>query len=279
MDPCGGVGSCLSLEHVHSSRSDEVRDGRQLTGTTTEVAALGPYFAVELHRPGQRPDPPWRPMAELLDHPEPLQERIESVRRLLAAGAGIAPGAIQWRVAASTVHLGLVARLLAPALATAVLTGRGPQSGLTEMFWQPAVGGPFPLSLPAPLPTAEPDCETGDDRESAHLLTWLTTGPIGQLTHAMLGAGAVSEKVLQGNVASAVHSAAQQIGVARPDLGDRTTALLRTVTHHPPLRGTGRHLPSGQFQRHSCCLIYRALGPTSSGAERVVCGDCVLAAD
>lgn len=224
-------------------------------------------------------------MTELLDHPELLQQRIESVRWSLAAGADVASGAIQWRVAASTVHFGLVARLLAPVLATTVLTDQGLQTSLTDLFWQPAGGGPYPLSLPEPLSateplsTTQPDSEDTDDRVAADFPRWLATGPIEQLTRAMLAAGGISEKVLRGNVASAVHTAAQQVATARPDLRDRTTALLDTVAQQPPLRGTGRLLPSGGFRRNSCCLIYRAMRPAPGGTGRAVCGDCVLAAD
>lgn len=219
-------------------------------------------------------------MTELVDRPEVLRQRIGSVQKFLAAGAGINPEAIQWRVAASTVHLGLIARLLAPALASAVLTDRTPDLRLTEFFWQPTLGGPYPLSVAeSPLSPLELDVGVDSHQVADDLSRWITTGPIEQLTRTMSAAGGVSEKVLRGNIASALHSAAQQIVPAQPDLADRTTALLDTVADHQSLRGTGRVLPSGSFRRNSCCLIYRAMPPMPEAGGRMVCGDCVLTAD
>lgn len=219
-------------------------------------------------------------MTELVDEPQLLQRRIASLREVLATGVGIAPDELEWRVAASTVHLGLIARLIAPTLAVAVLTDRAPASALSEYFWQPALGGAYPLSIPRPpSQLLDVDGDAGAGQVAADLSTWITTGPVEQLTRAVRAAGGVSEKVLRGNVASALHSAAEQIDTNRPDLSGRAAALLDTVTSDPTLRGTGRILPSGLFRRNSCCLIYRAVRPVLVGAGRAVCGDCILTAD
>ena len=168
-------------------------------------------------------------------------------------------------------HLGLIARLIAPALAFSVLSDRMVDWGLADIFWQPALGGPYPLSIP------ESDGGPSGRRLAADMSMWLATGPFEQLTRAMRTAGGVPEKVLRGNVGSALHGAAEQMMIARPDLSGRTTALVNTLSQWPPLRGTGRVLPSERFQRNSCCLIYRAVRPIPSGVARAVCGDCVLA--
>ncbi len=52
-----------------------------------ELAALGPFFAVEAHSQGAEPEPPWRPLAGLT-HPSGLGARIGLVRGVLAARAG-----------------------------------------------------------------------------------------------------------------------------------------------------------------------------------------------
>ena len=92
-----------------------------------ELAQLGPYFAVSIHPPGRSLPSPWRPLSTLLDSPEDLQRRIVEVRAALAAGRP--PDAVEFRVAASVTHLGVAARLISPALGTAVLLGRAPRDG------------------------------------------------------------------------------------------------------------------------------------------------------
>ena len=77
-----------------------------------------------------------------------LAERAAGVRAYLAAAGGQPPEAVEPRVAASVAHLGLAARLVSPALAAAVLHGRPLGCDLGAVRWQPALGGPVPLSLP-----------------------------------------------------------------------------------------------------------------------------------
>ncbi len=56
---------------------------------------------------------------------------------------------MEFRVAASVTHLGVAARLISPVLGMAVLLGRVPRMDPAEVRWQPVLGGPLPLSLPA----------------------------------------------------------------------------------------------------------------------------------
>jgi hypothetical protein len=105
-------------------------------------------------------------MAELTDDSGVLDARVAAVRQALAAGGGQRPEAVELRVAASVAHLGLVARIISPYLALAALEGWVPERlALADLRWQPALGGPYPLSLPAPvLPErtgAAPDRDTG----------------------------------------------------------------------------------------------------------------------
>ena len=112
-----------------------------------ELAQLGPYFAVSIHPPGQPLPAPWRPLSTLLDSPDDLRQRIAEVRCALAADRP--PDAVEFRVAASVTHLGVAARLISPVLGTAVLLGRVPRMDPAEVHWQPVLGGPLPLSVPA----------------------------------------------------------------------------------------------------------------------------------
>jgi hypothetical protein len=222
-----------------------------------EAAGWGPFFAVATHAPGAGPDAPWRPLREVADDPEVLRDRVARVRTFLAAGNGRDLEGIPVRVAASVTHLGLTARLVSPALAVAVLTGA--TLDLTDAWWQPELGGAFPLSLTA---------RTAAGTVAATVLD----GPVRGLVEAGLRFS-VSGRVLWGNAASAVNGAAAMIGRARPDLAAPASELAARLLAAPPLRGTGDRT-DGVFRRRSCCLIYQAAPP---GAPRQLCGDCVLA--
>ncbi|GAA2133187.1 (2Fe-2S)-binding protein [Kitasatospora kazusensis] len=235
--------------------------------TPDRVAALGPFFAYRTHA-AHRADGSWRPMAELLDDPAVLRDRVATVRGHLAAAGGQPPEAVEERVAASVTHLGLVARLASPAFAVAVLDGALLRYDLREARWQPTPGGLFPLSLPlrAPDPVADPAELAG--RLAAELLD----GTVRDLAEAFAGFS-VSPHILWGNTASAVNGAATAIGRSSPQLAARARELAARLLELPPLRGAGTSAVDGSgFRRRSCCLIYRA-APDHAGA---LCGDCAL---
>jgi len=227
-----------------------------------DLAALGPFFAVAAHPPAAAPSGPWRPAGELTSPSWPLLARVAAARAALAASAGRPAAEVEPRVAASAVHLGLVARLVSPALGAAVL--RCPvdlrPGGL---WWQDTAGGPVPLSVPAPAGGP------GNQGEWERPLLDETVAP---LTAAVARLVPVSGRVLWGNVASAVNAAAAQVARPRPDLaGDAWRAAARLLAS-PWLRAEP-HPPGPAFRRSSCCLFYR-LAP---GNPSAVCGDCVLA--
>ena len=180
----------------------------------------------------------------------------------LAAARG---ESVEWRVAASVGHLGLVARLLCPVLGAAVL-GWGLDIG--SVRWQSVRGGVLALAFPPTSISTAP--------QSA----WLERGsPQVQSLRDSLGllldrtaSLSVSRKVLWGNIASAVNGALVSIVVARPDLSERArllaTAMLRDLV---PARSHCGQL-GADFRRRSCCLYYRA-GPAGTKA---LCGDCIL---
>jgi hypothetical protein len=230
-----------------------------------ELAAFGPFFAVSAHRPGAASVLPWRPAGELLSPSGVLLDRIALVRATLADRGVLAVDAVEPRVAASAVHLGLAARLVSPVLGAAVL-GRSFDAHPGGLWWQEVPGGPVPLSVPAPAG----DCEVAVDEWDRLLLGEL----LAPLTEAVASLVPVSRRVLWGNVASAVNAAARQVAGQRPDLaGDAWRAASRLFAD-PLLRGE-RHPPGPAFRRSSCCLFYR-LAP-GSGNPAAICGDCVLA--
>jgi ferric iron reductase protein FhuF len=186
----------------------------------------------------------------------------------LAARAGRAPDQVEPKVAASITHLGLTARLIAPALAAAACQSHLDMR-LEGLRWQAEVGGPVPLSVPQP-----PDPTSG--RHDPEMLKrdplWrLLDEVITPLTSTTSRLIAVSERVLWGNVASAINGAATQIATQLPDLIPAAQASAASLADHPRL-GHERRPPGPDFRRTSCCLLYKL----TPGPPRPVCGDCIL---
>ena len=225
-----------------------------------DLASLGPYFTVEVHRPGSPPRPPWQPLDALIGSPDALAGRIGEVRERLAVAAGCPAAAVEFRVAASIAQLGLCARLLSPALGASA-AGRALPVDVGQARWVPALGGPFRLSLAQ-------DAVAGEAGAAGTVA--LLAGPITQIVRAV-EAMAVSPRVLWGNVASAVNGAATMIAAARPDLADPAAEIAAATLANPALTGTYQGRPLRGFRRRNCCLIYRL-----SPERPAYCGDCVL---
>jgi len=229
-----------------------------------ELAALGPFFSVYAHLPGERPEMPWLSVDEL-SRPEPMRRRIAEIGLALAAAAGTQAEQIDMRVAASTAHFGIVARLLSPALA-ALASGYELSTQPAELWWQEVLGAPSPLSVPVPphrLDDRQPSAATACGKLVSELIE--------PVTSTVAEVVPMSFRVLWGNVASAVNSACLRIATKRPAAADCAQLLSEIVFAAPQLR-TERS-PSGPgFRRSSCCLIYRISAERGKG----ICGDCVL---
>ena len=215
-------------------------------------AEFGPFFATDTHAAAAPVDGPWSTLAAALANPRRIDSRVERVRTALAAGAA---SNVSPRVAASVTHLGLVARLLAPALAAAV-TGTRMSLDPADVWWQDHLGGPFPLSVVTV--DAEPALDDGFPRA------------VDDLTALFDASYPVGPHVLGGNIASAINSAVRMIGTARPELADAARRHADLFLARPDIEGG--YLRAGpNFRRRSCCLIYQV-----SGDRTAVCGDCVL---
>lgn len=215
------------------------------------MSGLGPYADAEVHDAGDVAHPPWRLLG-----PGDVPERVRAVRVALAGTSGGQP--VPVRVAASIAQLGLVARLVAPVLASVAVTGRGPLLTAAAVWWQPFLGGPFPLSLPS------------GDADAADAVPVLLGGLARDLTEAVASLS-VSRKLLWGNVASAVNGAAGQLAARRPELSEAAVAAAGLFLRHPSLAEASTGDPLLDFRRRSCCLIYRLAD------RRSICGDCILA--
>lgn len=247
------------------------------------VGALGPFFAVDTHPADAVVPSPWRSMGELVHSPNALLNRIGAVRAVLAATVAQPPDAVELRVAASVTHLGLVARLIAPSLAVAVLSGRVLDTDLDQAWWQDELGGGFPLCLPElclpelALEIAD-GASGGPERLAGRVGDQLIDGTVRDLTRAVIAVVPISGHVLWGNAASALNSAASIIGTHQPQRIGRAASLARSLLARMPLAGQDLTVGSG-FRRRSCCLIYRVAPPTAGTRLNMaaLCGDCVLA--
>jgi hypothetical protein len=200
-------------------------------------------------------------MAHLMTDPGVLAGRIDRVRNALAQRAPHQPVDIDIRVAASVTHLGLVARLLAPALGLSALGVARPSLSLESCWWRDELGGPYPLSVaPDPATAAALPCGEMTVDGSA----------VEAITVVMLQRFPVSPRVLWGNVGSAINSAAQMISAARPDLGRSARRAADALLRDPRIDDGTLTVGPG-YRRRSCCLIYRI-----SYGRNEFCGDCVL---
>ncbi|WP_307834559.1 (2Fe-2S)-binding protein [Paractinoplanes lichenicola] len=223
------------------------------------MPALGPYFTWQPRDDG----PGWRPLTDLFE-PAVVADRVTTGQRALMRMSGLGPGAIGERVVASTVFLGLAARLVSPVLATATLTGVVPAADPARLWWRPVESGPLPLAY-GDLP---------DSAESLHQVA--IAGLITPLLTVFERQYKLSPQVLWGNVASALGGAAGMIADAGdPAAAARSAALVTDLLAVPPLRGMATlHHPDPRharwfLERHNCCLYYRIPGGGT-------CGDCVL---
>ena len=168
-----------------------------------------------------------------------------------------------------TMDCQVAARLISPALGTAVFLGKVPRMDPAEVCWQPVLGSPLPLSLPGTDLAGSGERPAAGQLASA-LRQSVLNGPIRTLTR-VTAALSVSPRVLQGNVASAVNAAAFMIARACPGRATRAATIRSALLNAPELTGTWTSTAAG-FRRRSCCLIYRA----ACGAPMAVCRDCIL---
>jgi len=199
------------------------------------LTEYGPFFEISLHT--DPPAAPWRPLAELAGSAE-LADWIGRVQASLGSDR---------RVAASIGQLGLAARLLAPVLAAAVR--HGVLLDLGTGYWRPPLTSTVALSLGRPAREVDP----------AALSRLVDDGPVAELTAAIGRLGSVSDRVLAGNLASAVNGAALQLG---PASYPAAAGLLAGIPSEQQRPGPG-------FRRRSCCLRYRVAGAG-------YCDDCLL---
>jgi len=216
-------------------------------GTLGRVAELGPYFTVST---GPVAEPGWRPVRALYTDRAPLAGLVERVRVRLGVGDG--------RVAASILVQGHAARLWSLSLGTVFRAGLVPDLHPDVLWWRDEDG-----SVRLHLEPAQG--WAGGHREDV-----LAETVIGEHLAPMITAvhrlGPLSDRLLWGNVASALLGAARVIDGAPTG---PARAVADRLLGRGPLQGSIEQGSDGGHRRRSCCLFYRVPGAG-------LCGDCAL---
>jgi hypothetical protein len=239
---------------------DDAADAlRQAAQTLRQVAEIGPFFALTLDPPG----PGRIAFADFVGDHDSVAAAVTQARTQLAAAAGVDESAVEPRAAASVWHLGVVARVVSPALGAAALAGWCPR--LDRVQWE---SGPAPSALAVRTDELDGTAVAGSAAAAAALEASVIDSILAPLTRTVATVGSVSDHVLWGNVWSAFAGAAVMIARARPASGGDALAIVRALVEAGDRPMPGRYL-SGRYRRDTCCLYYRL--PRAG-----LCGDCVL---
>nr|WP_206036579.1 ATP-binding cassette domain-containing protein [Rhodococcus sp. BL-253-APC-6A1W] len=221
--------------------------GSAVTSTLEALAGISPYFTATTGDPGPGR---WRPVRDLYDDADTLAATVGHI------GARI--GTTEYRVAASTLHLGYAARLWSLTLGGIVRTGILPD--IECLLWRD-VDGRIDLHLPEAVGWA---CD--DLNELVEVAQETVLGRhLEPMIAAIRAAEPMSDRLLWGNAASALIGAAR---VLDGEAGTVAVKLAETILLDQRLVDTVDREGTG-FRRRSCCLFYRT--PASG-----YCGDCVL---
>ena len=226
-----------------------------MTHYLDRLRCVGPHFDL---RTGEHDDSGgFLPLAEVYRGRDGALERY-------ACHVAQVIGTEEPRVAASTLHLGTVARLASLTLGSAALGGAVPDLRPEALRWR-APGGVVQLWLPE---LRELPAERGLSENVRRLLTAHLT----QLDAVVHRLWKLSPQVMRGNAGSAVAGAVRVLGREYPEAGRRAARLAEVLLTREPLAGAGESTLSDEtlaFVRNNCCLYYRVRGAGT-------CGDCVL---
>lgn len=228
----------------------------QVRAALALASEVGAYFAVD-----DEIDDGWHPLRELVEAETPLTDRVEFARSFLSQRTG---AEVELRACASINSLGVLSRVVAPALATATLAGVVPALDLDIVSWRPVDGGPLPVAFGATTGRS-----VADAAQAAEAIVELVIEPaLRPVLEAYRERFLLSPQTLWGNVASALNGAAGMFAATTIDPVGVVAALLARA----PLAGAGHYESFGGrrfFVRDNCCLFYRV----PPGGK---CGDCVL---
>lgn len=230
-------------------------DGAALLARTAE---LGEYFELPV-----ADEDDWQPMRTLFE-PAVLGDFVARTRDAIAGSARCEPDAIAIKTAASSLQLGVVARLLSPVVGAATCFGAVPVLNLRSVRWQSTAGHTPRFAITGLDWVKTPTASTAAAAMSTSVLKAIFT-PLNECLRALT---ALSPQVSWGNVISAANGAVTVLAMSQPRQEPRGRALVRELADTDQLAETAT-FAGGTFLRRSCCLFYRVPG---SG----LCTDCVL---
>ena len=227
------------------------------SGLPARLAELGEFFAL--------PEPNgsgWLPFPRLFEDAV-LAELVARTRSAIATSAQCADSVISPRLAASSLHLGIAARLLSPPIGAAVCFAALPALTETSVLVHITDSHTPRFAMTGVAWSAVPGATEAADALRRSVLTMLTE--LGHALHAVVG---LSPQVSRGNLISAANGAVTVMALQRPQLRTPGRKLIQELAETEPLCGTAS-FTGDQLVRRSCCLFYQVPG---SG----LCGDCVL---
>ena len=228
------------------------RDGAALLRRTAE---LGEYFALSVVDDST---------SGLVLDEDTVSALVHRTREAIASSVTRAPDEIPLRVAASSLHLGMVARLISPVIGAAASLGVVPLLTPDTVRWQSA-----PHHVPRLGTTGLPWVEVPGPSLAAEAISdSLLTTIVAPLNQTFRSAFSLSSQITWGNTISAANGAVTVMAITRPELQSPGRALVAALLDTEHLGGTGE-FARGQFVRRSCCLFYQA--PAAG-----YCADCVL---
>lgn len=233
---------------------------KELADALHDAAQIGPYFTTE-----EVCGPGWSPIAALVGAPSVNSAVVAATRRDLALRHRAEFGGVELRVAGSIHFLDVVARLVSPVLAAAVLADLVPALTPRNTWWRPRPSGAVAIGFTA----VRVERLDGDAEAAAGQLGTLFFDPlISPLARAYGQRFRLADVLLWSNVASAVVGAAGQLAARHNAVTARINGLVAAVLQTAPMAGSVLRLPP-EFLRKSCCLYYRL-------PDGLLCGDCVL---
>jgi iron complex transport system ATP-binding protein len=222
---------------------------RDTAAALADLAAVNDFFAVGTGPVGAG----WLPVEWLYTDPELLAGVLDRVKTQI--------GASEWRVAASTLFLGVAARLWSVALGAVVGHRLLPELGSDVLLFR-ETGGNVALHVAHPVGWHDGDLES-------MLADVVLDEHLAPLTEALRRCGSISRGLLRGNAASALLGAAGVYDRHQAARSPGPSVLLaRRLCADERLSGAVT-LNGQSYRRSSCCLYYRT---RNSG----LCGDCAF---
>ena len=251
---------CGTMNSEEGMSGITAREPCQTVDLRRDTAALGDYFALD-----EAVGCDWREWAEFLDD-DVLIDFVRRTRTAIAAAAGCAMERIPPRMAASSFHLNVSARLLSPVIGSSVCQSAVPLLTARSVRWA----------------ATNHHCP----RFADHRMDYMHTGELGATAsaicdsvmvdvlapfgQALRNATGLSDKIIRGNVISSANGAVTVLSMSRPEHSQRGRDLIRHLLESEYLSDTG-YFNEQALVRRSCCLFY-------TGPHPGLCGDCVLAA-